>query len=289
MAAVASLGERKTRVVVAISAVMMVAELVGGWLSGSMALAADGWHMGTHVGAMGLAWVAYWYGRRAQGAGRLVFGPGKVYALAGYTNALALAAAAIFMAIESVDRLISPQPIAFAEALPVAVAGLAVNLVSARILHAGHDHRHDHNLRSVYLHVVADILTSVLAIGALAAGELAGIRVLDPLMGVLGAGVILVWAYGLWKETAGELVDAASMSDLKSSVVARLESDPQVAVQDVRVWSLGGGALGCIARVRASAPRSPAGLRQEILGVAALAEVAVEVHAEPQVGDQPAR
>lgn len=192
----------------------MLLELAVGYWSQSIALQADGWHMGTHVGALGIAWAAYAYGRRLEGAKTFAFSPEKLLALAGYTNALVLAGVAVAMGIESVQRVLTPGTVEYPTALAVAVIGLVVNLVSARALGVTVEHGHhhheggpDHNLRAVYLHILADAVTSVLAIVALVAGWIWGLGILDPLMGLVGAVVILWWAFGLWKQTAADLMD----------------------------------------------------------------------------------
>ena len=225
-------GERRTRWVVVITTVMMFGELIVGWWTGSVALTADGWHMGTHVGALGLTLVAYWYARTRAGHDAFSFGTGKVYALAGYTSGVVLALVAIWMAKEGVEHLIEHPPVDYRDALPVAAVGLVVNIVSAVLLsrghhyghghghghghhHGGHDHGdHDHgghdgdrhvpkpgtldfNLRAAYIHIIADALTSLLAIGALSLGWWAGLWFLDPLMGLVGGAVITWWAVSL--------------------------------------------------------------------------------------------
>jgi cation diffusion facilitator family transporter len=266
-------------VVVLLSLATMVVELAAGWLTGSMALVADGWHMATHVGAVGLAWLAYHYGRRGHRLGRFAFGPAKVNALAGYTNALLLGGAALLLAGESLHRLSEAHPTRFGEALPVAVLGLVVNVVTALLLGSPKDGHHDHNLRAVYLHVLADALTSVLAIGALLGGSLGGWRGLDPAAGLVGAAVILVWAVGLARRTAGELMDMTSDgSSLRARLVACLESEGDVRVEEVRVWPLGGGARGCTVRAVTHPSRSAADLKERILAVCAFGHLAVEVH-----------
>lgn len=270
-------GERRTRVVVLLSAVTMVVELVAGWSTGSMALVADGWHMGTHVGALGFAWAAYRYGRRAQRLGRLAFGPAKINALAGYTSALVLGAAAIAIAGESLHRLTDAQPIRYGEAALVAVLGLVVNIVAALLLGADHDHG-DHNLRGVYLHVLADALTSLLAIAALGVGAWTGVRGVDPVAGIVGAALILWWAAGLARRTAIELAD---MSDgavhVRATLVAHLEKDGDVHVEDVRVWPLGGGVHGCTVRISTERGRSPSAIREQIEAVHPFGHLAVEI------------
>ena len=203
-------GERRLWIVVAITAATMVAEIVSGWITGSMALTADGWHMGTHVAALGIAAVSYRLARQWASDSRFTFGTWKIEVLGAYSSALLLAVVALAMVVESVRRLVSPEPIDYAPALAVALVGLVVNLASALLL-GGHDHGHGHdhgpahghdsghrhgdlNLRSAYVHVVADAFTSVLAIAALAAGLYAGWAWLDPAMGIVGSVVIGWWA-----------------------------------------------------------------------------------------------
>jgi cation diffusion facilitator family transporter len=210
-------GERRTRYVVLLTAVMMVVEIAAGYLYGSMALLADGWHMGTHVAALGISLFAYGYARRHADDPRYSFGTGKVSSLAGFASAVALAVVALMMGAESVQRLLSPQTIHFDEAILVASVGLAVNLLSAWLLrddhshhHHGHDephHHHDHNLRAAYLHVLADALTSLLAIVALLCGRALGWVWMDALMGIVGALVIAKWGLDLIRETGGVLLD----------------------------------------------------------------------------------
>ena len=272
-------GERRTRVVVLLSVATMALELAFGWLTGSMALIADGWHMATHVGAVGLAWLAYRYGRRAEREGCFAFGPAKVNALAGYTNALLLGGAALLLAAESIRRLGEARPVRFGEALPVALAGLVVNVVAALLLGAPDHEHHDHNLRAVYLHVLSDALTSVLAIAALIGGAVGGWRGLDPAAGLLGSAMILIWAFGLARRTASELMDMTpNGAALRARVVAHLEADADLRIEDVRVWSLGGGAHGCNVRLLARSWRSAADLKERVLSVCAFAHVAVEIH-----------
>ena len=196
--------ERRTKWVVLVTALMMLVELTVGKLTGSMALTADGWHMATHVGALGLSAAAYWFARTRTGHRAFSFGTGKVYALAGYTSAVSLALIAVAVGFESLSRLVQPVPIQFREALPVAVVGLLVNLLSVKLLEHDHDHAshhggashhpHDHNLRAAYIHLVADAMTSVLAITALLSGRYLGWTRLDPMMGLVGTVVILNWA-----------------------------------------------------------------------------------------------
>jgi cation diffusion facilitator family transporter len=233
------------------------------------------------VGAVALAWLAYRYGRRAEREGRFAFGPAKVSALAGYTNALLLGGAALLLAAESIRRLSEARPVLFGEALPVAIVGLVVNIVAAFLLGAPDHEHHDHNLRAVYLHVLSDALTSVLAIAALVGGALGGPRGLDPAAGLLGAAMILIWAFGLVRRTASDLMDMTpNGAALRTRVVAHLEADTDLRIEDVRVWSLGGGAHGCNVRLLARSWRSAADIKERVLSVCAFAHVAVEIHAD---------
>jgi cation diffusion facilitator family transporter len=271
--------ERRTLWVVGLTAATMVAELVAGWLTNSLALLADGWHMATHVGALGLASLGYWYARTRAGRGLFAFGTGKVYALSGYTSAVGLATASVWMAIEAVLRLARPEPIAFAEALPVAVLGLAVNVASVALLHHGHEHHeHDHNLRAAYLHVVADAMTSVLAILALLGGAYLGWTALDPLVGIVAGAVILRWSWSLCRGSARVLLDAVPYGDLDERVRSTLEAIDDVRVADLHTWDLGPGRRGCVVSIYTSVPRPTAFYREKIQQLAPFAHLTVEIH-----------
>lgn len=309
--------ERRTAAVVVVTLVMMVVEIVVGTWTRSMALTADGWHMGTHAGALALTLLAYWYARSRARAAEFSFGTGKVYALSGFSSALVLGVAAAWMAIESVSRLLWPRVIDFREALPVAVAGLLVNVVCAALLsegghdhaghdHAGHDHAHDHadhdhadhdhaghhehghghgagaggdlNLRAAYLHVVADALTSLLAIGALLAGRYLELELLDPAMGLLGGALIGRWALGLGGASARRLLDVTPSEQLKAQVATALEQIDDVRVADLHVWELGPERRGCLVTVVTGAPRATSFYRDRVLEAASFAHLTVEVH-----------
>lgn len=269
--------EKRTQWVVGVATIMMVGELVVGKLSGSMALTADGWHMATHVGALGISALAYWYARTRAGHRRFPFGTGKVYSLAGYTNAILLAVVACWMIVESIERFVKPTRIHFGEALPVAVLGLVVNLVSAKLLDHDDDHD-DHNIRAAYLHVVADALTSVLAIGALVLGRYVGWSFLDPAMGIVGALVILHWARGLIRDTSCPLLDATGCEASETKVRARLEALDDVKVADLHLWELGPGRRGCVVSLVTSKPRAARVYRDAVLSELQLAHLTVEVH-----------
>jgi cation diffusion facilitator family transporter len=265
--------------VVLLTAVMMVVEITVGYATGSMALLADGWHMATHVGALGLASAAYALSRRYAQHRAFVFGTGKVRALAGYTSAVALGLVAAYMVVESLARLVRPQAIDFTRSLPVAVVGLAVNLVSVFVLHAHDDDEHgdhDHNHRAALFHVFADAFTSVLAIAALLAGRLMRWSWLDPIMGVAGGLVIVKWGVDLGRHAAFELLDVAPTSALEEEVRRTLEAIDDVRVHDLHVWSLGGSSKSCIVTLVSSTPREPDVYRAELERLG-LAHLTVEV------------
>jgi cation diffusion facilitator family transporter len=276
--------ERRTRWVVGLTATMMVAELVVGTLTRSLALTADGWHMATHAGALGVSALAYWFARTRAQAKHFTFGTGKVNALAGYTNAIVLALVALLMMIEAGKRLLEPVSVNFAEALPVAVLGLLVNLASVKLLdldeheteHGNVPGAHDHNLRSAYLHVLADTLTSVLAIAALLGGRYAGLVFLDPLMAIVGSLVILHWSGGLCRGSAHQLLDVVSSDEIAHTIRAQVESLDDARVVDLHLWELAPGRLGCIVSVLASEPRPVVEYREAILAVARVEHLTVE-------------
>ena len=251
--------ESRARLATLITAVFMVVEIVCGLLFGSMALLADGFHMATHVGALGLAAGAYWLARRHAKDTRFTFGSGKFGDLAAFTSAIVLGLIALGIAFESVQRLLAPVPVHYGNALAIAALGLCVNIASAFILkddaHAhehGHTHDHghhdhaDHNMRAAYVHVLADAATSLLAIAALAAGLFFGIAFLDPLVGVIGAAVIASWAYGLIRDSALVLLDAEDSPHLAGEIRAHLEQSAGTRVCDLHLWRLGPGHRGLI-------------------------------------------
>ncbi|HWA49106.1 MAG TPA: CDF family Co(II)/Ni(II) efflux transporter DmeF [Dongiaceae bacterium] len=298
--------ERRTWMVVGLTAAMMVAEIAAGAWFNSMALLADGWHMATHAGALGLAALAYRFARRHARNPRFSFGTGKVGDLAGYTSAIILGIAALVIAWESVVRLANPLPIAFDEAMLVAVLGLLVNLISAAMLwskhdhgsghthdhghdhghdhaHAeGHDHAHhhgdkvDHNIRSAFLHVVADALTSVLAIAALASGRWLGIVWLDPLMGVIGALVIFHWSTRLARDTGGILLDVEAGGDLARRIRTEVE-DTGDQVADLHVWRVGPGHYAAIVAIVTERAAHADEIRGMLIERFPLAHLTVEV------------
>jgi cation diffusion facilitator family transporter len=292
--------ERRTRWVVALTLGAMVVELVAGWLTGSMALLADGWHMGSHAAALGISAYAYAFARQRNADPRFTFGTGKVSSLAGYTSALMLAAGALWMALESLVRLAQPVEIRYGDALLVAAFGLAVNLLSAWLLGHGHDHDHgheheheheheydhgrldgdhrDHNLHSAYLHVVADALTSVLALVALSLGLIYGWGFLDPLMGIAGALLVGRWSWGLARDSASVLVDAEDQGQIASLVRSAIESDADNEITDLHVWRVGPAGRACIVSLVTHEPRPVEHYRGLVAGVPGLLHLTVEVN-----------
>jgi cation diffusion facilitator family transporter len=282
--------ERRTRQVMWLTLAMMVVEITAGTLLGSMALLADGWHMSSHALALGVSAGAYFLARRHAHDPRFAFGTWKIEVLGGYTSAVFLLGVAAYMGIESVTRLFNPAPIRFDEAIPVAVLGLGVNLLSAWMLsqgHApgathdhghGHEHHHDLNLRSAYLHVVADAATSVLAIVALVGGKYYGAAWLDPVMGIVGTMLVGRWAIGLLRDTGRVLLDAemdAPVVQEVREVVAALPGPPQLL--DLHVWRVGKGKYACIVCLAGDGNLQP-GLVREALGVhEELVHVTVEI------------
>jgi cation diffusion facilitator family transporter len=287
--------ERRTWLVVGLTAAMMVAEIAGGWLFGSMALTADGWHMGTHVAALGIAAFAYRYARRHAHDPRFAFGTGKLGDLAGFTSAIILALVALGIGYESVLRLFEPVTIHYREAIPIAALGLAVNLLSAWLLagkYRAHDHahdrvheddhdhdhhHHDHNFRSAYWHVLADAFTSLLAIGGLVLALYSGWTWLDSAIGVVGALVIANWSRGLIRDAGAVLLDAVPGRELADAIRDRLEvGDDQIA--DLHIWRLGPGHHGAIVSLVSHAPQPVEHYKARLADVAALSHVTVEVY-----------
>lgn len=294
-----SAAERRTRWVVAITLVMMVAEIAAGWAWQSMALLADGWHMGTHAAAIGVAVLSYALVRRWAGDARFSLGPWKVEVLGAYTSAVLLGVVAIGIAVESGLRLWKPQAVAYDESLAVAVLGLLVNAVCAVLLHGGqghahhdhaaHDHGHDHshdptahgedlNLKAAYLHVLADAATSVLAIGALLAGKFLAWTWLDPAVGVLGALLIARWSIGLLRSTSTILLDREMDDPLADQVRQRLEADGDARVADLHLWRVGDARFAVQATLVADAPLAADAYRQRLDGLPAVAHASIEVN-----------
>ncbi|MSO73061.1 MAG: cation transporter [Rhodospirillaceae bacterium] len=316
LAAAHAKNARRTQAVLILTVVMMVAEIVAGTLFGSMALLADGWHMGSHAAALGIAAFAYAYAHRHAANTTYAFGTGKVGDLGAFASALVLGMIAVLMAYESVTRLFAPVEIAFGEAILVAAIGLVVNFASAWMLkddaepghgavhddlhvrhHAhhhtdDHGHRHghrhghgDHNLRAAYLHVLADALTSLLAIAALVAGLFWGLNWLDPAMGIVGAVIIARWAWGLLRMTGRILLDADPSAETTAAVRAAIERDADNRVADLHVWRLGPGHLAAVLTVVTHTPRPPGHYKNLLADITGLSHVTVEV--ELCCGDAP--
>ena len=282
-------GERRTLMVVLLTAVMMVVEITAGLIYGSMALLADGLHMASHATALGIAVFAYVIARRLAADQRFSFGVGKINSLAGFASAVLLFGFAVVMATESVDRLISPVGISFDQALVVAVVGLAVNGFSAWLLAStphnhgheenhDHSHHHDHNLRGAYLHVLADALTSILAIVALLAGKFWGANWLDPAMGIVGAALVANWSIGLIRQSSRVLLDWQADKDTITALRAAIERSTTDRVTDLHLWSIGHGIFSAQMTVVSNDPKPPShykGLEPASLKVV---HMSVEVH-----------
>jgi cation diffusion facilitator family transporter len=274
---------RRTRWVVVLTAAMMVAEIIAGQVFNSMALLADGFHMATHAGALAVAAAAYAFARRHATDRRFSFGTGKVGDLAGFASALVLAVISLGIGVESAARLFDPRPVAFLEATVVAAIGLAVNLASALLLSEDHGHHHDHdhghhhdhdnNRRAAFAHVMADALTSVLAIVALLAGRYLGWLWLDPAMGIVGAVVIALWARRLIRDTAGVLLDTTD-PHLEAEVREQVEGPGDARITDLHIWRVGPGAHAAIVSVDGSADADE--IRRRLVPVHELAHVTVE-------------
>ncbi|KAF1014202.1 MAG: Cadmium, cobalt and zinc/H(+)-K(+) antiporter [Stenotrophomonas maltophilia] len=296
------LAERSTRRAFWLTAVMMVVEIIGGWWFNSMAVLADGWHMSSHALALGLSVFAYRCARHYARDPRFAFGTWKIEILAGYTSAIALLGVAALMVVQSLQRLWQPAAIHYNEAIVIGVAGLLVNLVCAWWLyhssgHAhAHGHAHDHhghahdahheahghdlNLRSAYVHVLADAATSVLAIVALLGGKLFGIAWLDPLMGLVGAVLVAAWAFGLLRDTGRILLDAQMDAPVVAEVREAIEQGPwQARLSDLHVWQVGRGKYAVAASVVTADTALDADAVRHALAIhEELVHVTVEVH-----------
>ena len=288
--------ERSTRLVMWITVVTMFVEILAGWAFNSMSLLADGWHMSSHALAIGLSAMAYAAARTYANDPRFAFGTWKIEILAGFASALFLLGVALTMVIGSLERLISPQAIQFEEAIIVGVLGLAVNLVCAYILghaHHQHDHAHDHphpahehhphhhdlNLKSAYFHVVADAFTSVLAIVALVGGWLYGWAWLDPVMGIVGAVLVALWAKSLILETAKVLLDREMDHPVVQEIKEAVEADGQTRVTDLHVWRVGKKVYSCaLTAVTQDAQLTPNMLRERLAVHEEIIHSTIELH-----------
>jgi cation diffusion facilitator family transporter len=290
--------ERRTWMVIALCTAMMVAEIVGGLMFGSIALVADGLHMSTHASALLLAALAYSYARRHANDERFSFGTGKLGDLAGFSSAIVLAMIAILIGYEAVARLFAPVPIHFNEAIPIAVVGLLVNIASVLLLGGGHDHDHGHshaelehdhdhghshdhahrdnNMRAAVIHVLADAVVSVLVIAGLVLARAFGWLFMDPLAGICGAAVIASWSYGLIRDTGAILLDMSPDRAMAERMRATIERDGD-RLADLHLWRLGPGHLGAIVSVATTKPRNADYYRRLLGGFHDLSHVTVEV------------
>lgn len=289
------LAERGTQLAMWLTIVMMVAEIVGGWWYGSMALLADGWHMGSHAIALGLAAFAYAYARRHAADPRFAFGTWKVEVLASYTSALLLLGIAALMLYESVERVLNPVAIHYNEAITVAIIGLGVNLVCAKLLHGGHDHDHDHdhdhghghdahgaqhhdlNLHAAYIHVLTDAATSVLAIVALFAGKWWGAGWMDPVMGIVGSVLVAIWAISLLRKSGRVLLDAHMTDPVAEEIREAAEQSPlPAALADMHLWRVGKGKYAVLLSIYSANPAAAEWVRQALAVHDELVHVNVE-------------
>jgi len=285
-------GERNTRLAVLLTLAAMVAEIAGGWAFNSMALLADGWHMSSHVLALGLSAAAYRAARHFARDVRFAFGTWKIEVLAGYTSAVFLLFIAVMMFYESFRRLLAPVPVQYDQAIFVAVAGLAVNLACAWLLRGGHmhthspegphghePHHHDLNLRSAYIHVLTDALTSLFALVALFGGKFWRIGQLDPLMGIAGSAVVAVWGWGLLRDSARVLLDAEMDSPVVEEVRSVIAADGTGAeITDLHVWRVGGGKYACILSLGVDREVGPEYYKRILSVHEELAHITVEVN-----------
>lgn len=288
------LAERNTLRVALLTATMMVIEIIGGWYYNSMALLADGWHMSSHTVALGLSVLAYFLARKYAHDPRFSFGTWKIEVLGGYTSAIFLVMVAGLMIFQSIARLISPSPIFYDQAIAIAVVGLLVNLASAWMLkgsnhhhhdhahdhqHEHHDHHHDLNLHSAYLHVLADAATSVLAIIALIGGKLWAINWLDPVMGLVGAVLVTIWAYGLLRDTGRVLLDAEMTAPVVAEIREVIAASPiKAQLCDLHVWRVGKGKYACILGLAVEDDVSPDYFRQQVGIHEELVHITIEIN-----------
>jgi cation diffusion facilitator family transporter len=278
-------GERRTRIVLLLTAVTMVIEIIAGMRFGSMALLADGWHMATHVAAFGITLFAYQYARKNKDNPDFTFSTGKVSVLGAFASAIALSVVAFMMAMESIERLFSPHTIMFNEAILVALFGGIINGISVFTLHYhGHhedehaDHRHDQNLKAAYYHVLADTLTSILAVIALLVGKYFGWIWVDSFMGIVGAVIITKWAVGLLRNSSHILLDKGISQKTREKVVSIIEADQDNRVVDLHAWHVSPKHIALMVSIVTHYPKSPHYYKELISQSDEFSHVTVEIH-----------
>lgn len=280
--------EKRTRQVVLLTAAMMAVEIVAGWIYHSMALFADGWHMSTHAAALGISWIAFVLARRHTADRRFAFGTWKIEILGGFISGILLGLVGLFMAIVSIQRLFHPVAIQFNHAILVAVIGLAVNVFSILLLgDRHHDDAHVHNslnLRAAYLHVMADALTSVLAIAALLGGKFLNWNWLDPIMGIVGAVLIVRWTCLLLAETGAILLDRETNDDMAARIHKVIDADADTHITDLHVWKVAQDKYACIIALVAAHPRPTAEYKTRLSQIDALIHVTVETNQRSATG-----
>ncbi len=286
--------EKRTLIVVIITLITMVAEILFGWISNSMALLADGWHMGTHAFALGISLISYIAARKYAKDETFTFGTWKIEILGAYTSAIVLGLVGLIMIYSSVERMMNPLPIYYNQALFVAILGLSINLVCAVILyHGGHAHEHENrhheedehlhhhedlNLKSAYLHVVADALTSVLAITALLGAKYFSINWLDPLMGVVGAGLIIHWSLSLLKDTGSILLERETDNPIIDEIKKEIESDGDSKICDLHIWKVSQNKYACIVSLVTARNISIEEYKERLNNMHELAHITIEVN-----------
>jgi cation diffusion facilitator family transporter len=287
---------RKVWLVVIITIITMMVEIVFGWITNSMALLSDGWHMGTHASALGITLFTYFIAKRHQKDNRYAFGTWKVEILGAYTSAILLGLVGLYVIYSSLERIIHPADIHYNQALLVAVIGLIINILCAFILnskghadhhhhhddhghHHHHDHSHDHdlNIKSAYLHVLADALTSVFAISALLGAKLLHLNILDPLIGILSSILIFRWAIQLLRDTSSILLDKDKNMDLMGWIKTLIESDDYTKISDLHLWRIGQNQYSCLLSVVASKPKSPQEYKSRLKDISDLAHINIEI------------
>lgn len=273
-----------------LTAVMMLLEVIGGWIYNSMALLADGWHMSSHMLALGLAYFAYRSARHYAQDSRFSFGTWKIEILAGYSSAILLMVVALFMAFQSIERLFNPVDIHYNQAIPIAILGLVINLICAWLLHDGHHHHHEHenehahshhdlNQKAAFMHVVADAVTSIFAIIALCAAKYLDWGFLDAVLGILGSILVAKWAIGLIKETGKTLLDAEMNHSVVEEIREVIAEFPQAEITDLHVWKVGKGKFSCILALVTDAELNADQVREALSIHDEIVHISVEINA----------